>query len=222
MFANPIIQHKGGFIRPMKIEKLTDNKIRIILNIDDLAKKNIDVHTLIKDNSMSQKLFKKILIEAKKEVGFDPQDCRLLIEAYISSEGFFVLTVTKILEELNKEKNSSIKPKAKRKSLNNNCSTAIYEFDSFEDFESFCTYLSNTKLNNFAKKLSLYEYEDKYFLVFSGIDTNSVYASFIYSSISEFAKLSSNSKFFESKLIEYGKTIFKNKSDINKFIKLSK
>ena len=28
----------------MKIEKLTDNKIRIIMNIDDLAKKNIDIH----------------------------------------------------------------------------------------------------------------------------------------------------------------------------------
>ena len=27
----------------MKIEKLTDNKIRIILNIDDLAKKNISL-----------------------------------------------------------------------------------------------------------------------------------------------------------------------------------
>lgn len=30
----------------MKIEKLTDNKIRIIIDIDELSKKNIDIHNL--------------------------------------------------------------------------------------------------------------------------------------------------------------------------------
>ena len=44
----------------MKIEKLTDNKIRIILDIDDLAKKNIDVHSLIKNDVETQKFFKKL------------------------------------------------------------------------------------------------------------------------------------------------------------------
>lgn len=30
----------------MKIEKLTDNKIRIIINLDELLEKNIDLKTL--------------------------------------------------------------------------------------------------------------------------------------------------------------------------------
>ena len=37
----------------MKIEKLTENKIRIILNIDDLAKKNIDINSLIKNTDVA-------------------------------------------------------------------------------------------------------------------------------------------------------------------------
>ena len=197
----------------MKIEKLTDNKIRIILDIDDLIKKNIDIHSLVKDNAQSQKLFKKILTEAKKEVGFDTQDCRLLIEAFISSEGFFVVTVTKLINDSTLTTLSTARPKAKRKNLNNTCHTAIYEFNSFEDFESFCTYLNNTKdfnIKGFAKKISFYEYNSQYFLIFSEIDSNFKKSAFLYTSISEFAKLSSNSMLFESKLFEYGKAIFKN------------
>ncbi len=33
----------------MKIEKLTDNKIRIIINIDELSKENIDIHSLARE-----------------------------------------------------------------------------------------------------------------------------------------------------------------------------
>ena len=195
----------------MKIEKLTDNKIRIILDIDDLARKNIDVHSLIKNNDGTQRFFKKILKEAQKEVGFDVADAKLLIEAFISTEGFFVLTFTKIANEF-KEKSVLI-PKAKRKSDNQTSNTSVYMFDTFDDFCNFCTYLNNSNLENlkkFAKKISLYEYDSKYFLIFSEIDKNFKDISLFYIAICEFAKLVSNSPCFFSKLIEYGKPIFKN------------
>ena len=194
----------------MKIEKLTDNKIRIILNIDDLAKKNIDVHTLIKNNDISQKLFRKILRQAQKEVGFDAQDSRILIEAYISTEGFFILTFTKLAEEIKIEKDHFSRIKKK---ISNLSTTAIYQFKSFDEYMDFCKYINDSKLGDlkqFAKKISLYEFNSFYFLVFDEIDTNYSYSDLFYTSISEFAKLISNSLCFESKLIEYGKIIFKN------------
>ena len=195
----------------MKIEKLTDNKIRIILDIDDLIKKNIDVHSLIKNTDVTQKFFKKILKQAQKEVDFDVQDSKLLIEAYISTDGFFVLTFTKISTETSNKKLSI--PRGKRKITNIYSNYAIYKFDTFDEFCSFCTYLNNTKLGNlkkFAKNISLYEYSSNYFLVFSEINTDFENTSLFYISISEFAKLASNSPCFASKLVEYGKVIFKN------------
>ena len=195
----------------MKIEKLTDNKIRIILDIDDLAKKNIDVHSLIKNNDGTQKFFKNILKEAQKEVGFDVEDSKLLIEAFISTDGFFILTFTKIATE-NKVK-KLVSPKIKRKSDNYISNTATYMFDTFDEFCNFCTYLNNSNLGNlkkFAKKISLYEYNSKFFLVFSEIDRDFKDTSLVYLAICEFAKLVSNSDCFSSKLIEYGKPIFKN------------
>ena len=135
--------------------------------------------------------------------------------AYISSEGYFIITFTKIANDLAKNisHSSSPKPKAKRKNLNTSCKTAIYQFDKFDDYTNFCTYLDNLNFQNikgFAKKISLYEFEKKYFLVFNEINIGHKNISFLYTSISEFGKLVSNSKNFESKLIEYGKTIFKN------------
>lgn len=195
----------------MKIEKITDNKIRIILNIDDLAKKNIDVHSLIKNTSSTQGFFRKILKQAQKEVGFDIQDSRLLIEAFISGDGFFILTFTKI--ENDPKQRKSVVPKPRRKSFDSLCSTAIYDFDNFEEFCDFCTYINNSSFQNFkkfAKNISLYEYNSKYFLVLSGIDKNPKNVSLFNTLISEFARLSSNSESFASKLKEYGKTIFKN------------
>ncbi len=196
----------------MKIEKLTDNKIRIILNIDELAKKNIDVHSLIKNTDVAQKLFKKILKQAEKEVGFDVSDSRLLIEAFSSPDGFFVLTFTKLAVEENILDTKLTKLKVKRKMPCSSCSRAIYQFDSFEDFCSFCTYSHNSNLGDlrkFAKNVSLYEYSSSYFLIFSGINKSFSDLDLFYSSISEFAKLASNSSCFESKLVEFGKPIFK-------------
>ena len=194
----------------MKIEKLTDNKIRIIFNIDDLARKNIDIHSLIKNTDGTQKFFKKLLKEAEKEVGFDAQDSKLLIEAFISNDGFFILTFTKITNESQKK---SILPKVKRKKFDLSSKYAIYQFENFNEFCNFCTYLKNSKLGSlkkFAKKISLYEYNSKYFLVFADIDTEFKDSSLVYVSICEFAKLASNSPCFSSRLLEYGKTIYKN------------
>lgn len=40
----------------MKIEKLTDNKIRIIIDLDELSEKNIDINSLSKNNDKAHLL----------------------------------------------------------------------------------------------------------------------------------------------------------------------
>lgn len=195
----------------MKIEKLTENKIRIILNIDDLAKKNISLSKLSQNTDEAQKLFKSILKEAEKEIGFNSSDSKLMIEAFASTDGFFVVTFTKL--DTNPDLFKSKKPKAKRKAPCFSCNTAIYKFNSFEEFCNFCTYLSGIGLNDlksFAKCISLYEYNSVYFLVFSDINRNFALSGKFYIAISEFAKLVSNSDNFKSILTEYGNVVFKN------------
>ncbi|MDO5555778.1 MAG: adaptor protein MecA [Clostridia bacterium] len=65
----------------MRIEKITENKIRIILNIEDLEEKNIDLHSFMSTSIESQDLFYDMLDKAEKEIGFNTKDYKLMIEA---------------------------------------------------------------------------------------------------------------------------------------------
>ena len=55
----------------VKFEKLSDNKIRIILSIQDLTEKHIDFHSFMANTIESQDILLDMLEEAKKESGFD-------------------------------------------------------------------------------------------------------------------------------------------------------
>lgn len=194
----------------MKIEKLTDNKIRIILNTDDLLEKKIDVKSLINNTDIAQDLFKQILKCAEKEVGFVVADSKLLIEAFVSSEGFFVITFTKFKSDIKNTGNKKSKLKVKRKTLYPSCKNVAFMFNNFEEFCNFCTYLNNINFTTkLAKKIILYEYNSRYYLVLSNI-TDTIDISPFYTAISEFAKIVSDSTNFECKLLERGKIIFKN------------
>ena len=192
----------------MHIEKLNENKIRITLNLDDLKENNIDLHSFMASSIETQDLFYDMLDKAEKEVGFETKDYKLMIEALAIPNGNFILTVTRFLPDKEKIK----KPAAKRKTLNEKANISIYEFESFDNFVEFCSYL-NTNIDNSTylklKKSTLYSYASKYYLV---ININNIKIDIfktLHCSIIEFGKYISNSDLFERKLIEYGKVIYK-------------
>lgn len=191
----------------MKIEKITDNKIRIILNLDDLKSKNIDLHSFMSNSIESQSLFIDMLNEAEKTVGFYVKDAKVLIEAIASSEGLFIFTITKVEEDNPARRTIRIKRK-----LSTNYKKAIYKFNSFDEFCSFCTYLKHSNFYNlttFVRNNSLYVYNEKYYLILSDINEKNTSIKGLFAIISEFAKCINHSEDFESKLVEYGKPIMK-------------
>ena len=195
----------------MKIEKLTENKIRIIIDLDELSKKNIDIHSLVKNNDMTHSLFQSILTEAEKQVGFKVKNCKLLIEAFSTSDGYVIFTLTKYKNDVSTNTPTK-KVKYKRKSFNTSYKNAIYKFNNFDEFCNFCTYCNFSKLEDlrgFAKNISLYEYKNIYYLIFTNINIEFTYTNLFYTSISEFSNLISNSLALKSKLIEHGNPIFK-------------
>lgn len=73
----------------MHIEKVTENKIRITLNLEDLKENNIDLHTFMSSSIDSQDLFYDMLDKAEKEVGFETKNYKLMIEALAIPERKF-------------------------------------------------------------------------------------------------------------------------------------
>lgn len=192
----------------MKIEKLDENKIRITLDIKDLAEKDIDLHTFMSNPLESQHLFLDVLAQAEKEIGFETKDCKIMLEALATTDGMFVLTVTRVQPEHSKEE-STIKKKVKirRKLKNidfNKC--AIFEFMSFDDFYDFGTSLSTESMqtiNSNIKSCKLYSYNSKYYLVIDKIANDQNLIKHFCSSILEFGKLVSNSNTYLSSIVEH-------------------
>ncbi len=201
----------------MKIEKLTENKIRVIVSIKDLEKSNTDLHSIMTKALEAQGLVLEILSKAEKEVGFNTEGCKLLIEAFSSSDDMFIFTITKYNVQqtennINSPSTLNKKLTVKRKSININSTTAFFTFDSFDNFCNFCHCILNIRelnLKNICKNTSLYLYNNIYYLVLNNINTNYSLLNRFYSTISEFGKVVNYSKQFENKLLEHSTTIIK-------------
>ena len=63
----------------MKIEKITKNKIRIILKQDDFKDKNINLQKFLLNSKNSQILLLKILNKAEKDLKFQTNGYKLFI-----------------------------------------------------------------------------------------------------------------------------------------------
>ncbi len=195
----------------MKIEKITENKIRITLNLDDLKEKNIDFHSFMSNSVEAQDMFMDMLKEAEEKVGFKTDDYKILLEALATPDGKFVLNVTRIVPELDNLK--KIKVNTKRKSVKIDKKLAIYKFDSFDDFCNFATLLHNSNCSYIIKKIKkaiLYSYNNSYYLVLNNILADLPSLKSFCSLIAEFSIYVNNSDLFEKKLSEYGKIIIKN------------
>ena len=207
----------------MKFEKLSDNKIRIILTMQDLTEKNIDFHSFMSNSIESQNVLLDMLEEAKKETGFDPENFNLKIEALAMADTNFIFTITKVYPETAiatsksepAERTSRRKFTIKKKSLTPSSTTqAVYMFNCFDDFCNFLYFLKKSnsvyEIHSLADDVLLYSYKNCYYLLISNIHTSIVSRISFYATITEFAKCISNSKSFASKLKECGTLIMKN------------
>lgn len=202
----------------MKIEKLSEDKIRITLNMDDLKENDIDFHSFMSNSIQTQDIFMDMLEKAEKEVGFITENYRIMIEALAMSNGNFVLTVTRICPEKPKSIYRPKKLNIKRKTTTLDLKKAIYRFDSFDEFLEYCKFLKNDvlrNLDNFTLHTKLYEYSNQYYFVLEDIKMNTNLLKSFASSITEFAHFINEPDLFESKLLEYGTIIFEDHAITN-------
>lgn len=198
----------------MQFEKINEDKIRIIFNLDDLKDKNVDYHDFMANSIATQKIFLDMLNQAEKEIGFVTTNYQLIIEALASSDGSFILTVTRSKES--KEKTvKKLKAKPKLISLNEPLPTLIYKFNNFDNFYDLCYFIKEENLNKIQKtftKAILYNYNDNiYLLLKTNPKANIKEVKCIISLINEFnANIVQSSELFQYKLYEFGKVILKN------------
>lgn len=183
----------------MKIEKITDTKIRIVLSFNDLKSNNISANNFFSDLNRSELLIENLLDIANKEIGFDIRNSKLLVETILSSNKACVFTITKVPENSIQE--------------TNDYNPFIFAFDNFENFIKLSYFLKNiNKLepNSVFSDFSLIFYNNIFYLKITSTHNTYKFFDYIQAIVSEFGKNVSNSNHLNGILNEYGKKIFDN------------
>lgn len=191
----------------MKFQKLSENKLKIILSNDELPNTN-NLDDFIANSTEARHAILDILDKAYDEVGFNAKDYKIKIDAVALYNGTFVFTVTKLLKV--KKAKKVVKPKKIIKSKQDNY--LIYQFEKFDDYYNFCSFIKKNHLPAkipLAKKAELYLYNNKYYLLLFKPNQQEEMNTF-YSYITEFSRFFSNKELFVSVLKEKGSLIIKN------------
>lgn len=80
----------------MKIERLSENKIKCTLNKADLKEKQVKLSELAYGSPKARELFQEMMQQASIELGFDVDNTPLMIEAVPIGPDCLVLIVTKV------------------------------------------------------------------------------------------------------------------------------
>lgn len=181
----------------MKFEKLTDTKIKIVLSLQDIESNNLSIDNVLSNSADSQKLLDSIINKAEIELGFDPDDSQLLVEAILPSNEECIFTITKLLND--------------KIEYSHHSNSFVFKFNCFDDFLNLCTFLNNFSylcLKEISKNFSLIYYNNTYYLKFTEKDYSSIVIDYIKTLFEEFGKDVSHSPEINGVLNEYGKIIF--------------
>ena len=162
----------------MKIERISENQLKLTLTKDDLKERDIKLEDLISPSEKTQKLFRDIMEQALDEEDFVSENTPLMVEAVpMGTEGIMII-VTKVN---NKDKKGGSTAdllqqaqetrRWKKKPLDTlehaeekNSDILIYSFPELDDVIRVSLRLDG----GFKGESSVYKNDGKYFLVLQG------------------------------------------------------
>ena len=110
----------------MRIQKLNDNTLRIVLSFSELAERDISMTDLFQRSAKTEQLFWDMISKAGEEVQFS-LDQPFWIQATVMSGEEFVITVVKQDQQGGVLEESKAKPKRRPRSRE-----WVYQFDDWE------------------------------------------------------------------------------------------
>ena len=83
----------------LKIERISENVIKVTISITDLEERNIDLDTMNYNSAAAQELFWDMMEQAELELDFEITNSQLVIEPYPDEGEGFIITVTRVDDE---------------------------------------------------------------------------------------------------------------------------
>lgn len=195
----------------MKMERVSENKIRITVPFRDLEDRNLNLTSFNYNNPEAQELLWDMMEQAESELGFDATTSQLCVEAYPGNEDDFIITITRLpdMEEFesiqkyikNKYTKRELRTKKRTKKLV--VSVVIY---SFTDVDDTCM-MANVLQNVYNGESNLYKCGDTYYLQFCKNGFTLIDFKDMEPQLGEYGNRITNVGFYEGYLNEYGTKI---------------
>jgi adapter protein MecA 1/2 len=182
----------------MRLERISDNKIKFSISVEELEQKGLFEQEQWKDSLMWHDLFEDMLDEIQGKFGIDAQmEITVEIESFDEQEICMILTL-----ELDDEDYSDVESSIELfhpiidKDL-------LFYFHDLEGIIDVLNRLNHTdKFKPASLEVSFFHYEDKYYLLFENIPGNQHYL--VKSIVLEYGTLSNQTKYM---MLEYGHAI---------------
>ena len=185
----------------MKVEKITNSKVRITLTFEELIERNISLPDIIKDTAKVQQVFYNLFEETDLDEDFLSKDTQLLVEATTNNENLFILTVTKLSEDIIPDLNNY----NDKTDITYKVSSNVYSFNSLDEIIEFTHYFEKESLYYGINKI--YKHNNLYFLIFKNSTVNNKKFLKTFVRLSEHCLKYFNNKVFEASIIEKGTLI---------------
>lgn len=166
----------------MKVEKINNNKAMIVLTTQELSKRKITLKDIKEGTKKVQDFFFEILEDANIIDDFANETSGLFVEVSTCEDNIFMITITKAdcLPELTEFDKIS-----KTGKIAYTVSSNIYSFNSLKVLYDFCKKALDEDL--YVGVNSLYELNNKYYLLFSNSSIKKSNFVKTFSVISEYA-----------------------------------
>lgn len=195
----------------MKIEKISENIIKVTISYNDLEERNLDLNALNYNTPAAQEFFWDLMEQAEEQLGFNLSDSQLIIEPIPDSNEGFVITITRIDEDgefesihkyiKSRMKKSDLRVKKKGRRI---CSPIfIYSFKNIDDI---CGLAGKLEVL-YNGESTLYKCRDTYYLTLTRSGLSPANSKMFELILNEYGLKTPNVSFFDGYLNEYGEKI---------------
>ena len=196
----------------MKIEKINENQIKIILSRGDLAERNLNINEIAYSNEKMQMLFREMMEQAMMEHSFRPDgNSPLMIEAALLPSDSIMIIVTKVNDAVEpcEPLNLMPKPKEERQFISRGlidsaavrtAGIMIYSFANLDDAVGACARF----LVRGEKDSALYKHAGRYYLSIDSIRGTKSQTEAAEAALSEYGTKHIGSYISQAYLVEHG------------------
>ena len=189
----------------MKIERIDDNKIKVLVGEDDIKRWNVDLKNFTDNTPEAQDMFWFALKQAEQDVNFSVGKAQLMVETMPAEEDGFVLIISRMESEADlaaalvragkQLKQSEFRMRRKRQTA------PLFKIFVFDDFEDVCAGVAQIR-ELFIGASRLTKYNGRFYLELTPIDSFGFFE--IENILSEFAEKSKNPALIQGVLNEHG------------------